>query len=149
VNDWPFGGNDRSVLADIVTQLKAIAAAQTANTATLNQISTTVGGKLAAIETQLAVVNGSLEKIMSEDASVLAVVTDETAQVIALGSSVSALQALVVALQAEVAAGGTALQPGTLAALQAAQASLDTLAATGAADVTTDTPAPPVTPPAS
>ena len=81
---------------------------------------------------------------MSEDASVLAVVTDETAQVAALGTAVGALQALVVNLQAQPA---TALQPGTLAALQAAQASLDTLAATGAADVTADSPVvvPPVT----
>ena len=84
------------------------------------------------------------EIIMSEDASVLAVVTDETAQVAALGTAVGALQALVVNLQAQPA---TALQPGTLAALQAAQASLDTLAATGAADVTADSPqvVPPVT----
>jgi|ERR1035438_1292891 hypothetical protein len=85
-------------------------------------------------------IDRKLEIIMSEDASVLAVVTDETAQVTALGGSVAALQALVVALQAEVAAGGTALQPGTLTALQAAQASLDALAATGAADVTSDSP---------
>ena len=84
------------------------------------------------------------EITMSEDASVLAVVTDETAQVAALGTAVGALQALVVNLQAQPA---TALQPGTLAALQAAQASLDTLAATGAADVTADSPVvvPPVT----
>jgi len=140
MNEWPFGGEhgDRSALAAIETQLKAIAASQAANTATLN----TINGRLAVIINQQ-------EKIMSEDASVLAVVTDEQAQITALGGSVSALQALVVALQAEVAAGGTALQPGTLTALQAAQAALDTLAQTGAADVTTDTPAPPVTPPTS
>ena len=84
---------------------------------------------------------------MSEDAAVLAVVTDEQAQITALGTAVGALQALVVALQADVAAGSTALQPGTLQLLQAADASLDTLAQTGAADVATDTPAPPVTPP--
>jgi hypothetical protein len=99
-------------------------------------------GSLARIETQL-------EKIMSEDAAVLAVVTDEEAQIAALGGSVTALQALVIALQAEVATGGTALQPGTLAALQAAQTSLDTLAATGAADVATDTPPAAPVPPAT
>jgi hypothetical protein len=106
----------------------------------------TITSQLEAIDGKLAVITNQQEKIMSEDAAVLAVVTDEQAQVAALGTSVGALQALVVALQAEVTA-GTALQPGTLAALQASEASLDTLAATGAADVATDTPAPPVTPP--
>ena len=107
----------------------------------------TITSQLEALDGKLAVITNQQEKIMSEDAAVLAVVTDEQAQVAALGTSVGALQALVVALQAEVTAGSTALQPGTLAALQAAEASLDSLAATGAADVATDTPAPPVTPP--
>jgi len=97
------------------------------------------------LATRLDAIDAKLEKLMSEDASVLAVVTDETAQVAALGGSVSALQALVVALQAEVATNPNVVQPSTLAALQAAEASLDTLAATGAADVTSDTPV--VTPP--
>jgi hypothetical protein len=93
------------------------------------------------LASRLDEIDKKLEIIMTDDASVLAVVTDEDNQIAALGTAVGALQALVVALQAE------NLQPSTLAALQAAQASLDTLAATGAADVTTDTPV--VTPPAA
>ena len=116
-------------LEAVLAELKAIAATQAAQ-----------GVILARIES-------TQEKLMSEDAAVLAVVTDEQAQVTALGASVGALQALVTALQAEVAAGGTALQPSTLAALQAAEASLDTLAETGAADVSSDTPAAPAAPP--
>src|ERR1035441_4688281 len=101
-------------LADIQAALKAITGTLAAHTAALTNITRT------------------LEKIMSEDAAVLAVVTDEEAQVTALGASVTALQGLVTALQAQPPA---SLQPSTLAALQAAQASLDTLATTGAADV--------------
>jgi hypothetical protein len=99
---------------------------------------------VASLEVLLKQVIRNQEIIMSEDASVLAVVTDETAQVAALGTAVGALQTLVLNLQA---LPPTALQPGTLAALQAAQASLDTLAATGAADVSADSP--PAAPPAS
>jgi hypothetical protein len=83
-------------------------------------------------------INEKLEKIMSEDAAVQAVVTDEAA-------SVSSFQAIVAALQAEVAA-GTALQPATLEALQNGEAALDTLAQQAAADVAADEPAAPAEP---
>jgi peptidoglycan hydrolase CwlO-like protein len=86
-----------------------------------------------------------LGKIMSEDAAVQAVVTDEATQVANLNTSISALQAMIQALQAEAA---SALQPGTLAALQQGEAALESLAAAAAADVSADSP-PAATPPAS
>jgi hypothetical protein len=88
-----------------------------------------------------------LGKIMSEDAAVQAVVTDEATQVANLTASMNSFQSLIQALQAEVAA-GTALQPATLQALQAGEAALDTLAQQAAADVSADSP-PAATPPAS
>lgn len=100
------------------------------------------GTNQSAILAALARIEQQLGEIMSEDAAVLAVVTDENTQITNLTASVGSLQGLVESLQAEVAA-GTALQPSTLAALQSAQAALDTLAASTAADVTGDTPAAP------
>jgi len=99
--------------------------------------------ELAAIRCQLDRIEQTLEKIMSEDAAVQAVVADENTQIANLTTAVTALQGLVAALQAEPP---TALQPTTLAALQSADAALDTIASTASADVTADTPA---TPPAS
>ena len=103
------------------------------------------GTNQSAILAALARIEQQLGEIMSEDAAVLAVVTDENTQITNLTASVGSLQGLVESLQAEVAA-GTALQPSTLAALQSAQAALDTLAASAAADVTGDTPAAPAAP---
>jgi capsule polysaccharide export protein KpsE/RkpR len=88
-----------------------------------------------------------LGEIMSEDAAVQAVVTDENTQIQNLTTAVTSLQSLIQALQTEVSA-GTALQPSTLASLQAAQSALDSLAAAAEADVTADSP-PAATPPAS
>ena len=102
-----------------------------------------IGSQLEAIRAQLGQMDEKLEKIMSEDAAVQAVVADENTQIANLTTAVTALQGLVAALQAEPP---TALQPTTLAALQSADAALDTIASTASADVTADTPA---TPPAS
>lgn len=90
-------------------------------------------------------INEKLEKIMSQDAAVEAVVTDEAAQITSLTASVNSFKAIVAALQAEVAA-GTALQPATLQALESGEAALDTLAQQAAADVAADQP--PAAPPA-
>lgn len=100
------------------------------------------------VRSELQSIKHTLEEIVSEDAAVEAVVTDEAAQIQSLGVTVSSFESVVQALQAEVAS-GTALQPSTLAALQAGEAALDALAQQAAADVAADSPAPSSTPSAS
>ena len=99
------------------------------------------GSNSPAILAALTRIEQKVSAIMSEDASVLAVVTDENSAIQELSATETSLQALVQSLLAEQAS-GTALQPSTLAALQAAQAALDSLNTKAASDLASDTPAP-------
>ena len=89
---------------------------------------------LTDIDAQLAKINEKLGVLMSEDAAVAAAAQDLQADAAALTTAVTALQALITAVQADT------VSPATLTALQAAQAAVDAITATAGADVTADQP---------
>jgi hypothetical protein len=96
---------------------------------------------LTAIQATLVTLSGKVDTLMSEDATVAAVVTAESADITALTSAVGSLQTLVTTLKSQ-----TGLSPATFAALAAAQGQLDALSGTATADVAADQPpVPPVT----
>lgn len=101
------------------------------------QILSLLRSTLAAVQ----LLNRKVDTLMSEDATVAAEVTEIEADQAAIKTALESTQALVVALQAEVAGGN--LSQATLDALTQAQSDLDALNAEAQADVATDTPAPP------
>jgi hypothetical protein len=93
----------------------------------------------------LAAIQGLSNQIgilMTQDATTAAEAADIDAKVGLTNTAMGSVQALLVALQQELAT-GTALSPATVEALQQAQTDMDALAASAQADVATDTPAPP------
>jgi hypothetical protein len=93
---------------------------------------------LLAVLQALQDLTGKVDALMTEDAAVAAAAADIDTKITAANEMLSSLQALILALQAEVAAGH--LSQATLDALAKAQSDTGTFAAALQADVTTDTP---------
>jgi hypothetical protein len=86
------------------------------------------------LEHQFATINQKLEHIMSEDAAIQAVTADIVTQL-------ATLSGLITQVLAELSAG--TVQPSTVTALQAAQASLDSTVAGFSTDLNPPAAAPP------
>ncbi len=94
---------------------------------------------LLAVQQALADLILKVEALMTEDQTVAAAAARLEADATTENATLTALQGLITALQAQVAA-GQPVSDATNAALAAAVAHVDTVTATGTADVTADTP---------
>jgi hypothetical protein len=101
---------------------------------------------LQELQAAIAELDRKVALLMTQDADAAAKIADiETKMGLAL-TALGSIQDLFAALQTEVTAG--VLSQTTLDALTKARDDADALAAAAQADVTADTPVPPVTPPA-
>lgn len=126
-------------LADIAERLEAVQA-----------MLTTTDMRQLEFGRQLTQILEREQEILMTDASVAAVAADIETQVQALTAATASASAAIQAILADVTAGTANVSPTTLAALQQAQADLDSAVTADTAASAADTAdVPPATPPAS